>query len=247
MAIDDPIAAAKAQIAADERSLPSPLVQKIVLSITSLLPEIPGARIKERMESALGKREMENRDYFLQVLADELSTLQIRIRELDERQQKFVQDEFPGLMLEGVRRAKETITRQRIRRLASILSNSVKIAPAVADDPIEMMRIAVELADEDIVVLKKMNDFQGEYMRDNNGRPNINWVNSSWRELENNEREIFSQGEAISICAKLQSFGLVTSMERIPTTLGLTSVPYALLPKGIRFLVYIEQQCPVVA
>jgi hypothetical protein len=37
------------------------------------------------------------------------------------------------------------------------------------------------------------------------------------------------------------------AMERIPTTLGLQSIPYALLPKGSQFIDYVKDEAARVA
>ena len=48
------------------------------------------------------------------------------------------------------------------------------------------------------------------------------------------------ENEIQSICAKLQSFGLATRIERNDFKLGPSEIPYALMQKGKDFIGYIQ-------
>jgi hypothetical protein len=163
-----------------------------------------------------------------------------REQEFTEQQKRWVRDELPGLLAEGIARAEQARGREKVIRLAKVIGHAIAIGPlGSADLAGEMMRVAVELSDQDVAVLRDMRKVQADGLERRLGRPDINDANATWARLEK-EFEFFRSGaEIYSVCLKLQSFGLVMAVERIATTLGLQSAPYALLPRGIQFLEYI--------
>jgi hypothetical protein len=139
-------------------------------------------------------------------------------------------------MLEAVSKAERTGSKEQIERLSLIVVHTLREGPAakleMAD---EMLRVSVELSDADVDVLAKIYSVQGVEMAHLNFLPEQNLANSSWRELQS-AFPIFKSSEIHSICAKLQSLGLVTQVPPIATTLDLTSIPYAILLNGRDYL-----------
>jgi hypothetical protein len=234
MPIDDPIDAAEKQINNDELQLPSNAVMAILKGIggVSSLAHPLTDQITKLIES----RRQENRVYYVRVLADELRALGARVAKLDEAHARFIANELPGLISEGARRATDVRADSRIRRIAAIVVHAAEVGPAkaveVAD---EMMRIAAELTDHEVKLLLEMYKVQ----KQSGPRPNVNDNVNSWRHLEQTN-PLFTGPDTYSICAKLQSFGLIITMGR-SDNLGLESITYGILPRGKEFIDYIHR------
>ncbi len=239
MGIDDPIDAAEKQIAADESSLPAQWTQTLVRLVGQL--PYPARQIVACLEHAVNKRRSENQTYLLKTLANELKYAIARLHDLSAEHERFIQEEIPGLVVEAHNRATQAGSKRRIQRFAKIVAYAIEVGPAeTIDTADEMLRIASELSDEDIRVLRDLNAACGQLFGCIPEAPNINNANSVWKTLQ--EQDPFYKGAGVhSTCAKLQSFGLVTAVERIPTVLGLDSIPYWLLPRGRAFLEYIRE------
>jgi hypothetical protein len=68
------------------------------------------------LNAALAKKKEENQDYFIEVLLEEVPRLNHQLDHISEEHKRFVTEELPGVILEGVRRARETRASGRIRR-----------------------------------------------------------------------------------------------------------------------------------
>jgi hypothetical protein len=240
MDLDNPIRAAKQVIAADDRQLPADFVIRAEKLLGLLVPAI--SPISNALESFVNKRKQENRDLLFQTVVIELEKLLDRETRFSDEHREWIREEIPGLLLEGLNRAEQTRSRDRIVRLAKIIRNAVEIGPALpADTAAEMMRIAVDLSERDVTALSVMCNAQADSLRQS-ARPELNEANSTWAKLEKQHSFFRSGSEVYSTCLKLQSFGLIMAMERISTTLGLQSMPYTLLPKGAQFIEYIKKE-----
>jgi hypothetical protein len=238
MEIDNPITAAKRAIERDEQQHPSLAVIRAEKFLGIIVPPI--APFSKVLGDLVEKKKQENRDLLLQTTASEVEKLLDREHVFAEDHKRWVQDELPGLLAEGVAKSEQTRGREKVIRLARVIGHAIAIGPLrPADLASEMMRVAVELSDQDIIVLRDMSRVQAEMLGNRSGRPEINDANSAWARLEKESDFFRSGGEIYSVCLKLQSLGLVMAVERLATTLGLQSVPYALLPRGIQFLEYI--------
>jgi len=202
----------------------------------------PAALFSKALESLVNKKKAENRDFLFQTVLDELEKLLDREPKFSDEHKQWVRDEFPGLLVEGLRRAEETRSRERIARLAKVIRNAVDFGPKQpADIAAEMMRVAMDVSEEDILALTRIYSVQGSSMKGASRLPDINLANSSWADLER-QFSSFRTGDGYSTCLKLQGLGLIMAVDRIATTLGLQSVPFALLPKADQFLDYIQDE-----
>jgi hypothetical protein len=240
MPIDDPLSAAQTQINADERSSSPEWIVQVAKTVAHLTGSEAVAAF---LESKMVHRKQENTAYLVEVLISEFRALEERVGELkDEAHLSFVKTELPGLLLEAYRRTRETRSRERIRRIGKIVVHAVEVGPSKPGDVAEeMMRIASEVSDEEVAVLREIYDAQVKDLA-KYGRPDINEVNGSWKLLIS-QHSLFSGTDIQSICAKLQSFGLVTMVERIPTMLDLYTTPYGLLSRGREFIEYAISVC----
>jgi hypothetical protein len=256
MPSDDPIAALRALDASDERQA-SPLsgLTRDFLKIVKLWAKVcvpPAAVAVEGVEAAaewLSRWRQTNRNELIEVMADELQRHEARIKWLvasSAKHSQFMQEEMPGLILDALRRAEQVRDKERIARLARILVHAAEVGPHDgADCAEEMMRVAMDLTERDLIVLREMKNRhplkvtgpfpEQRYLPLNAA---IGFRETDWRQLG------FSLHELESICCKLQSFGLVVRMDDELKRHGPNGDPqrnaYELLRKGWDFVEYIR-------
>ena len=161
-----------------------------------------------------------------------------------EERQRFMEHEMPGLLLDALRRAEEVRSKARIAHLARILWHAAEAGPGDGADHVEeMMRVAMELTDRDVALLREMaRTHPNRHSRNENRYPKGSAI-SVWDRQNWNERG-YSEQEVESICCKLQSFGLVSSLDlgnrnnRGPASSQQTG--YEILQKGLDFVAYIR-------
>jgi len=157
-----------------------------------------------------------------------------------EQHREFAQKEWPALAIDGLRRAQQTRARDRIARIAAILANSlVEQRVATPDDVEEMMRIAMELGDRDILAMKLI----AESASGSSWSDRLSWQHAwdlfkrlPWR------ANGFFDSDVESVCSKLASFGLLARLDIPPNQNMTTSMHngYELLQKGKAFIRFIH-------
>jgi hypothetical protein len=139
-------------------------------------------------------------------------------------------------MVEAVSKAQETGSKERIDRLGLVVVASILKGPSSSIDLAdEMIRVSVEVSAQDVDVLATIYSVQAQGLIHLDFLPEQNLANSTWRQLQSSH-SLFRSSAIHSICAKLQSLGLIAQVERIPTTLDLTSIPYSVLRNGAEYL-----------
>ncbi len=150
-------------------------------------------------------------------------------------------EEFPGIVLDAIRRAESVRAEQRIVRLARIVARAAEAGPTQnADDTEEFMRIAMELGDRDIVLLQALADADASvppfFTNDppgaahgRTGRANRVWERMDWGECG------YHVDDVDSICSKLQSFGLLA-----PSANMAAANYYIVLRKAHTFLKFVR-------
>jgi hypothetical protein len=122
--------------------------------------------------------------------------------------------------------------------------------PPPTDLPEEMMRIAMGLSDEDAFVLScieygqrsQYNEFQQRVLPED--------ANDYWRLYEQaiedpggrklEDLRSIPVGKLHSICATLQSYGLLAETYRNNSKLSLNATPFAIVYKGHEFVKYVR-------
>ncbi len=168
--------------------------------------------------------EMRKMDHSLRALTESLSSDQ-----LDSR----VRTAF-DLFLDGARKAEQTRSEDRVRRIAIILGNAaVSAQPINADDVEEQMRVAMDVGDTDLKYLRELVRITGRTVADQGritrGNAYQQWEHGFWGTRINPEID--------SVFSKLESFGLVSRIPP-PNNLNISAdfqSRYALLPKGLSF------------
>src|SRR5262249_16638949 len=105
----------------------------------------------------LNGRAQTNINDFMRVAAEEIKYNSSKIQKLigeNEEQRKFIEDELPGLTVDGLRRAEQCRARERIARLARILCHAASAGAKDGADSIEdMMAVAIRLSEQDVLIL----------------------------------------------------------------------------------------------
>jgi hypothetical protein len=257
MPADDPITALQALNASDDRQgLPVPDIANDFLRGLRLfypVTAVPAVAVEGALHW-VSRRKHANRDELVGVLAEEMKYRGKQIEHLveaSEEHRRFMADEMPGLLLDGLRKAETARAKGRVAHLARILAHTAEAGPRTgADYAEEMMRIALELSERDVATLREIarhdaRPAAGE-TRPVRGSEMQRWYSIDWYKLG------FSEHEVESICGKLFGLGLLApllSAENRPPY-STSSVPvnaYELLHKGRDLLTYINSQAPTPA
>jgi hypothetical protein len=102
-----------------------------------------------------------------------------------------------------------------------------------------MMRVAMDLTGPDVAVLREIDRAQAPILEWSSGMAPMDPANDAWRD-DPPKVEGMSPAAMVSACEKLQSFGLVTRVDRNNFKLKLSVTPYGLLLKGHDFVEYIR-------
>jgi hypothetical protein len=234
MAIDYEIEAARTQIEFDKGS-PAP---KAIISVLEGLAAVGVTPLKPAaffMKKVFEQRE-DNTAYLLDATISKLQRIEKQLKDFSDDHRRFIEEQFPRLLFEAVSKAERTGSKERIDRLSLIVVHTIAQGPSTDIEEVdEMLRVTVDLSGEDIDVLATIYSVQGDDLRRTRFLPEQNLANSTWRDLQS-KYPLFKSSKIHSICAKLQSLGMVAQVERVITTLDLTSIPYAVLEKGAHYL-----------
>ena len=236
MSSDNPFEQVAALIARDERQqLPEP-----VDAILKTMAKVPGAGpfvALVRYESE--KQRFENAELMLRTAWDELKRVSATLDDFLKDPARH--DAVKRLVLDATRKAEGLRDRKRVERIGKILAHALTLSISDFDKAEEMMRIARDLSDADVLGLRHLYDTQSETLQRHGLNFELNEINRIWRDnLSKNRIAGVLQPEWRSIFLKLQGLGLATAVERIPTELPLDEQPFALLAKGADFVRYIE-------
>lgn len=253
MAIDEPLDAVEAAIAAEERAS-SPLARYFgpVSEIIGLIPGINLA-IAVVAKAAAMFTEQQSRDRFealLSVLVHDLKRVNVKLANLEHDRESF-QQEFPNLVLDGLRKAEQTRSMARVERLGHILGHAYEEGPRKPLDLAEeLMRVAMSLDEQDLGVLSWLCGGLRQYYSAATGQVDHEHTNSFWGQVDQQGRthnggnpiipEDMTKGDVMSCCAKLQGFGLVIQVRQNAGKVAPSTLPYAPLKRGYDFLDYIQ-------
>jgi len=232
MGIDNPFDQVEALIASDERQqLPEP-----VEAFLKAVAKVPGAGplvAVVRYESE--KQRVENSELMLRTAWEELKRVSASLKEFQENAAR--RDEMRRLVLDATRKAEDLRDRKRVERVGKILAHAITLPMSDFDKGEEMMRVARDLSDQDVLALRHLYDSQFSVLSANGWRLDLHQRQSLWRRPEIPGTVL--PGEGDSIFYKLQGLGLVESVEAAPALHGDERI-FALLPKGADFVRYIQ-------
>jgi hypothetical protein len=259
MAIDSPLDAAEEQIAAEKRTESGLAVYgRDVSEIlgafpTGVFPPGMGLAVEtlkfsfKAVALYLRKTEDRRRRYLSETVVDELRWLQGKLTAIEAEHRRFINEEFPGLVLHALQRAERTRAQSRIKRMGKVLGTSARRGPDLpADEVEELLRLSTDLDDADLRVLGALVAGQRHLLAPATGMVTLGQVNKYWQALgrksDDSLRSEFAQtveltdGELHSAFAKLSAYGLLVQRERDESKLPRDVVVYAILPRAVAFV-----------
>jgi hypothetical protein len=241
MAIDDPINAAESLVSSDERQQ-SPITALLARALSalpmSIIPQADAAlstlpTLAAVVASHLESRKIANWEFLLTVVKAELHRLGERVDQLADAHRRFLTTDFVDLLEDGFRKAANIRARDRIERLGHILGTAAKLGPsAPPDETEEMMRIILDLEDNDVRVLWHLAEVS----------PPSGFTREQLPDPEKLLRAITTGGDilderALSACLKLQSYGLI--VQGSESSAALSRPRFRMLRKGIRLIQFL--------
>lgn len=238
MAIDDPIKALQDRFELEDLST-SPITKVILNVVASLSFCWPFNKIAEKLKGYLDSDAAERIRLMLETCANQIrkneKKLEILHRTMTEQQEQRRETTARELLLDAARRSENTRAKERIVRIGLILANAVvEPKPMQGDEIEEMMRVASELSDRDIELLRELARIEGETVlargRIERYDAHTRWEQGSWGTRIDPELD--------SVFSKLESYGLVSRLAP-PNNLNIMADfqnRYALLSKGLRFV-----------
>lgn len=245
MAIDDnPIRAVEKQFEMEDLST-SPVTKRILQVVSSLPLPSPVDKAVTWLKDNLAADSAERDRLMLETIAAEVvkhgEELERSRKMLNEQASRMREEVLGELLVDAARKAENTRSKERVRRIGLILANAIiETNPADADEIEEMMRVAAELSDRDVELLRELVRIEGEAMRTQGRIPRYD-AHTRWEQAWWGTRVI---PELDSVFSKLESYGLVS---RIPPPNNLNIMAdyqnrYVLLQKGARFVALIRSR-----
>lgn len=204
------------------------------------MAKVPGVgRVVAAVRYESERQRIENSETVINTLWEEGKRVSSAINAL--QQESVNRDEVRRLILDAIHKAEDLRDRKRVERIGKILAHALTLGPDTNFDKAEeMMRVARDLSDQDVVGLRYLYDTQFVALQQNHLRINVDDINTIWREKVPINIEGVLQAEYISIFLKLQGLGLATLVERKQTQLPPNEQVFALLAKGADFVRYIQ-------
>lgn len=248
MAIDDlPYDALKNQYKLED-AFSSPVPRALFKWLAKIPTPAPFDRLFRGIKDHHGEESMERVVLLLDTLMDELRRVTgmteamyaaMSPEEVDARASTVTE-----LLLDGARKSEETRARERVRRIGMILAGTiVTTEPLDADDVEEMMRVAMNLNDQDVSYLRELVRITGPTVASRGRIERYNaytaWEGCSWGARIDPDID--------SAFSKLESYGLVSRIAP-PNNLNISADfqnRYALLKKGLRFTEMIKSAAEV--
>lgn len=179
--------------------------------------------------------ESERSGYLLRYVIDDLKWLRGELHSLTQKQQEYLCTDWTALLFDADKKARATRAKTRIGRIAKILASSIRIEPTPpADQTEEMMRIATELTDDDVLVLKQLKEAVYKYWH---------LPAHAVHTLMVPDLQTVAPDSVLGICGKLQSLGLIATAQQHAMALKQSSYPsgggFVLLDRAEAFLKFI--------
>ena len=235
--------AAKMQLAAEARGEQFPGLH-IVIEIMRKAAGAGGfefTKFEELSLDAIQRNSRSNLFYLFESLVRDVERIDSRL-EAFESAGKAEQQALDELISEAVARAAEAKSRDRVRRIASILANAFRSGPKQSyETERELIDTAVQVSEPDAFILGVMMKHQGTIVKGTPGIADINAVNETWKRMMEQNKEFKDPHIHVS-CARLQAHGLVVRMERNSMSLDLATNPYSLTTFGVQFCEWCLQE-----
>lgn len=236
MASDDIFSQVEALIASDQRQQPPELVDRVL----KLVEHVPGAKPVVSLIRHFSERlKADNAELMLRTAWGELKRISFKVDNLGPERARFVNsDEMRRLIVDAVRKSEDLRDTHRVERIGKIFAHTVTLESTDLDKAEELMRVARDLSDQEVIALRDIYETQFELLQKFKLQIPDDDINAMWRDRPLKVPGVL-EGELNSILLKLQGLGLIIAAERRGTVLGPNSRPFGLLAKGADFVRYI--------
>jgi hypothetical protein len=241
---DHPFDALDRQLELEASSI-SP-VTKYLLSFLSRLPPLfwPFEKVVALLREAVSADSRERLKIMLETCMNQVRKCEddiLKVKQtLSAEESKRRGNVSKNLLVDAARKAVNTRSIERVKRIGIILANGVtEPKQPDADEIEEMMRVAMDLGEDDVRYLRELVRIEGQQVR-GNGRITRHSAHSMW---ENGFWGTRPDSELDSVFGKLESYGLVSHLAP-PNNLNIMADiqnRYALLMKGVRFIDLIQE------
>jgi|SRR6185312_10251079 len=244
MPIDDhPFDALDKQIQLEDLSV-SPVSKSILKTLSTLPLTWPFDKILNLIQLEIVTDSQERVKIFIETCITEIrkhetdiGKLKQRLSDLEtQKRNEIVKD----LLLDGARKAENTRSKERVKRIGLIFANTlIEQIPIDPDETEEMMRTAMDVSDNDLKFLRELIQIEGTLLGTKSHVPRYDaynaWERGSWGTRIDSEID--------SVFSKLESYGLVARIAP-PNNVNILADyqnRYVLLQKGLRFAELIHQ------
>ena len=227
--------AAEMQLASEARSEQYPGIEIVISVMRKIagLGSVDFTKLEELSLDAIQKNSKGNLQYLFESLVQDVERIDRKLGEF-ESAGRAERDALNELISEAVARAAEAKSKDRVRRVARILANSLRSGPKQNyEKERELIDTAVQVADFDASILGVMMTYQGPMVK-RVGAVNVNDANKTWEKMSEENKEFKSPRIQVA-CARLQAQGLIIRMDRVSAKLDLVASPYSLTEFGVRF------------
>jgi hypothetical protein len=162
MSIDNPLDQVVALIESEDRQNAPDLADQIAKFIGGL--PLPGAlAIVKLIRYEKEKHSIENSALLMKIVVDELRRVGADVSTLGR--DSVTREEVRRLTLDASSKADDLRDRKRVERIGKILAHAITLAVSNFDKAEEMMRVARDLSDQDVLGLRHLYDTQFESLR----------------------------------------------------------------------------------
>jgi len=220
-------------------------VSKIVLHIASFIPSIwPFDKLLLKLKECIAADSAHKVRVMVETCMNQVRKLEKEISairaNLSEQEVQHREDIAKDLLVEATRKSINTRAIERVRRIGVILANAMAEPQIDSDEVEEMMRIAMEVSDNDLVYFRELAKLEAPNLA---GTDHIDrysaytiWPKGFWGDRVDNTLD--------SVFSKLESYGLVSRVAP-PNNLNIHADfqnMYVLLKKGERFFTFLQER-----
>jgi hypothetical protein len=201
------------------------------------------------LKSLAADKDEGNLIYFGEALVDDIRRL-YRLHEESKNQfdQGINSPEFNAAVANATLHITRTNVESRLKRLAHLITNGVRVGDLETESLDDMMRAAVELTARDVIELGVFMNRQSAILAQAKELPMM-WydnIRRSWQSWAIEDSAAFREGklsyfELNSSRSKLAASGFIIAIPPAGTTNSPDAFPYALLPEGARFLERLQE------
>jgi hypothetical protein len=234
--------AAQRQLALERNSVLFPGVE-IVIGIAKKALSAGGLELPAFMElsfEAIRSNSTKNLAYLFGSLVQDVERIDLKL-DAFENAGKIEREALNELVSEGVVRAAEAKSEERVRRIARVLANTLRGGPKQSyEAERELIDAAAQIGESDTFILGTMMKHQGTMVK-SSGLADINGASDTWKKMMEEHKE-FTDAHIHVSCARLQSQGLIIRMDRKTSTLDLATNAYSLTTFGVQFCEWCLQE-----